>query len=339
MTLEELQQAAAGGGGEFSVLAQIERLKEGRTQSDRPFFDLELADATGRVKLKIWGDTPAFDFLSTVRSGEAICLSGKFFTNDYGLNVSGPAARVLEAGEREALFAGSEEMRRVLEADWALLLESCGEMTEIRLRRVCLLALEKFEKKWRRAAAARAHHHARRGGLLQHTAQMMRCARALAPLYGEVHGDLVRAGVLFHDIGKLWENDVVEEGFASPYSRTGEMLGHISIGIELANQLWKEARDAHPDDYAAPGSDLVRDHLLHLIASHHGQKEYGAPVTPRTPEAWMLHQIDNLDAKVEMLRCAYREKEELAPGVFEPRRPLEGTPILPLKEALARAGG
>ncbi len=75
---------------------------------------------------------------------------------------------------------------------------------------------------------------------------------------------------------------------------------------------------------------MVREHLLHLIASHHGQKEYGAPVTPRTPEAWMLHHIDNIDAHLEMLAQTYAEKSQSHPGIYDYRRPLEGRAVAPL---------
>ena len=81
----------------------------------------------------------------------------------------------------------------------------------------------------------------------------------------------------------------------------------------------------------------MREHLLHLIASHHGLKEYGAPVTPRTPEAWMLHHIDNIDAHLEMLNMTYAEKGQLAPGIYDHRRPLEGRAVHPLAKYVPKS--
>jgi 3'-5' exoribonuclease len=146
-----------------------------------------------------------------------------------------------------------------------------------------------------------------------------------------VNWDLVMAGILFHDCGKLWELDYPAQGFASPMTTMGELLGHISIGIELVNKLWR-GLEASPEftEPAEPPRETVREHLLHLIASHHGLKEYGAPVTPRTPEAWMLHHIDNIDAHLEMLAQTYAEKAQMAPGIYEYRRPLEGRAVAPL---------
>jgi len=336
LTLSELIDKAAGTAElEESVRVQIDQIREGRTQSDKPFFDLEVVDSSSRARFKIWSDTPAFAICEKSAAGDCFVLSGRFFSNAYGLNVNRPSLQTLAASELEEFFAGSTEQCRLHQENWDYLLSVFSGLLEKRLRALGLLALNGHEKKWRRAAAARSFHHARRGGLLEHTAQMLRCAQALAPLYAEVSPDLLYCGVLFHDVGKLWENDYPEHGFVSKPGRTGELLGHIAIGIEVANKCWTQAREQHPDLFAEnvqPPSDLLRDHLLHLIASHHGTREFGSPVTPRTPEAWLLHHIDNIDAKIEMLRCTYREKEEVAPGLFEARRPLEGYAARPLSE-------
>jgi 3'-5' exoribonuclease len=162
---------------------------------------------------------------------------------------------------------------------------------------------------------------------------MLRVARALAPLYPEVDADLLSAGVIFHDIGKLWENDTGEKGFGSLPSRRGELLGHISLGLEVANALWREGEGTEGKSWEnlSPASEELRDHLLHLIASHHGTKEFGSPVAPKTPEAFLLHHIDNIDAKLEMFRRGYSTSAELAPGIFERVRPLPQNLIEPLR--------
>ena len=148
--------------------------------------------------------------------------------------------------------------------------------------------------------------------------------------------DLLYCGVLFHDVGKLWENDYPERGFTTQPTRKGELIGHITTGVEVVNKLWHEAAQKDPAVFAAdvkPAPDLVRDHLLHLIVSHHGELEFGSPVVPKTPEGWLLHHIDNIDAKIEMLRGAYAEKEEVIPGLIEAKRPMGGLIALPLSRA------
>lgn len=333
-TLEDLQKNE-NNEAEIEVWVQIQAIKENQTKNGKPYFDLEIADGSSRKTLKIWSDSSAFEFLQSAENSSTVALKGKFSVNDYGLNVAQPSLRFLTLEECENLFAGSNETKQKSAADWAFFRETFENLAEPRLRAVTVLALNRYEKRWHRAAAARSHHHARRGGLLEHTSQMLRCAKALAPLYPEVTPDLLFAGVLFHDIGKLWENDYEESGFTAPISRLGEMVGHISLGVEIVNSLWRECREQQPELFA--DSEIVREHLLHLIVSHHGLREYGSPITPRTPEAWILHHIDNIDAKIEMLRCAYVEKEELAPGVFDVRRPLEGYAIAPLSTVLNKS--
>jgi 3'-5' exoribonuclease len=168
---------------------------------------------------------------------------------------------------------------------------------------------------------------------VEHVAQMMRCAVALAGLYPQLNRDLMIAGVLFHDCGKLWENVYAESGFTMPYNLTAEMLGHIPLGLELVNKLWRDLlEDPAAAEWTAlePASEIVRLHLLHLIAAHHGSLEFGSPVLPKTPEAVALHHVDNIDAKLEMFRRGYASSKELAPGIFEKFSPWPVNIVAPL---------
>ena len=122
-----------------------------------------------------------------------------------------------------------------------------------------------------------------------------------------------------------------------PYSEAGELLGHIPLGIELFNNLWKRIMalpEAESWKTLDPASPDVRMHLLHLIASHHGELAFGSPVFPKTPEAVALHYIDNLDAKLEMFRGAYETSEALAPKVLQRKAPLPANVVLPLPSVL-----
>jgi 3'-5' exoribonuclease len=79
-----------------------------------------------------------------------------------------------------------------------------------------------------------------------------------------------------------------------------------------------------------PDSELVRLHLIHLVAAHHGEKQLGSPVEPKTPEAMALHLIDNLDAKLEMMSNAYQVGKRLGQDVIERVRPLPTNVVTPL---------
>ncbi len=180
-------------------------------------------------------------------------LDGSFWRNQYGLNVDRMRVRWLEKQEAVDLFAGTPERRAALERDWPTSLLWSRRSSDPRLRLLCQTYLQEYGEKFRRAAAARDYHHARRGGLLEHTAQMMRAGAALGPVYPGLNWDLVRAGLLFHDCGKLWEMDYQPQGFVSPMTTIGELLGHITIGIELVNKLWR-GLESNPEFSAVPPS-------------------------------------------------------------------------------------
>ena len=207
------------------------------------------------------------------------------------------------------------------------ILATTKRISDPRLRSLGEMFLKEWGERFRRTAAARSYHHARRGGLVEHTAQMMRLAGAIAPLYPPLNLDLLIAGILFHDSGKLWENQLPETGFTMGYDERGELIGHISIGLELVNSLWRNLQT--PENLAAwndlvPASEDVRLHLLHLIGAHHGEMQFGSPVYPKTPEAMALHYIDNLDARLEMFFAGYLDSEAARRAHFRSRPSVAG---------------
>ncbi|MBS0657189.1 MAG: HD domain-containing protein [Verrucomicrobia bacterium] len=304
------------------------------TREGKPYYDLEFSDASGRDLLRIWNNAPFFLDCGELQARDWVELAGEFVPKPgYGLEPRALAVRPLSASEVEAALAGTADRAGRLEADFALLQGTLGSLSDPRLRALCLLFLDRHGPRFRRASAARMNHHARRGGLLEHTTQMMRAAVALCGVYPHLRRDLLLAGVLFHDCGKMWENPTPERSTSIEVTTTGELLGHIMIGCELLNKLWSELRDG-PSFQAweglQPRSEDVRQHLLHLIVSHHGELAFGSPVLPKTPEAFALHYIDSLDARLEMLTGAYAQAPQVAPGVFERVRPLGSNLIRPL---------
>ncbi len=137
-----------------------------------------------------------------------------------------------------------------------------------------------------RTPAAREVHHAYIGGLLEHTLNIARMAEAFSAR-ARVNRDLLLIGALLHDVGKTEE---LEARFSIEYTDRGKLLGHLYIGAEMV----KTRADALPN-FPPEKRNLVQ----HLILSHHGRYEYGSPVLPKIPEAFALHHLDNLDAKVE----------------------------------------
>lgn len=334
-TIATLKRAALDASRvESEVHGQVDALVRKETRDGKPFYEIILADAESRLTLRAWSDAPAFSFCETLGAGAFLAVSGEFSqSNNHGLDAKRWTARHLDENERSLLLEGPAALRSAQAADFASIEATVASLADPRLRRVSQMFLAEFGDRFRRAAAARGNHHARRGGLVEHTAQMMRSAGAICTAYPTLHRDLLLTGVLFHDSGKLWENQLPPDGFTMPFDERGELLGHIAIGIEVINVLWRKllsTEEAAAWKSVLPSSEDVRLHLLHLVAAHHGELQFGSPVPPKTPEAWALHYIDNFDARLEMLTNAYANAKRLAPRIRERAWPLPGNLVVPL---------
>lgn len=160
-----------------------------------------------------------------------------------------------------------------------------------------------FRRRYEQCPGAVHGHHAALGGLLKHTTEVAAIARTVARACG-ADLDLVLAGVLLHDIGKLetYRWDGVFE-----FTDVGRLLGHVVLGA-----LMLERRLAEPTE--PPCTPLERDLLLHLILAHHGKLEFGSPVTPMTLEAEVLHWADNASAKTASLAEALADAGNFPAG-------------------------
>src|SRR5213075_1431425 len=306
---------------------QVESAAARATREGKPYCEISIADACDRMMLRVWDNHPDYKSCSALQDGDFIEIDGEFAQHQqFGLEAKSWKSRSLTSDEIANLLAGPPELRAKQSSDSAFIIQAVAAISDPRLRGICELFLKDFGERFRRTAAARNYHHARRGGLVEHTAQMMRVAKEIAPLYPELNLDLLLTGILFHDSGKLWENALPENGFVMSYDELGELMGHISIGLELVNALWRRlsVENAEAWKNLSPASEDVRMHLLHLIGAHHGEPEFGSPVSPKTPEAMALHYIDNLDARLEMFAAGYTTAKPLAARIFDRVRPLPG---------------
>ena len=333
-SISTLKAAAADDRVEARVPGQIDSLARKQTRDGKPFFELTLADAEAKLTLRAWSDSPAFSLCEKLAPGEFVEVTGEFaHSAAYGVESKRWTCAPLSEPGRDALLAGPAALRERQSADFDSIHAIVSGLADPRFHALAEIFLAEFGDRFRRTAAARQNHHARRGGLVEHVAQMMRSADAIAGVYPALNRDLLLTAVLFHDAGKLWENSLPADGFVMPFDERGEMLGHITIGIELVNTLWRKVL-ANPDAASwsglLPASEDARLHLLHLVAAHHGELQFGSPVVPKTPEAWALHYVDNLDAKLEMFAAGYTAARHLAPRIQERVWPLPGHLVTPL---------
>ena len=132
-------------------------------------------------------------------------------------------------------------------------------------------------------------HHAYIGGLLQHSVNVTRLAVAMADALGGMDKDLIIAGALLHDIGKIRE---ISAGMGFPYTNEGRLLGHIAMGVLMVQH--------EADVLKMPASTL--EQLMHILLSHHGDRENGSPVECETKEAFVVHYADELDATINQFK-------------------------------------
>lgn len=331
-TLAEIKTEAQNSPLEAVVHVQLEAAVVKTARNGKPFAELRLQDGSDKLTLRIFDDNPTFTEVPALTDGVFLAVNGVFFRNgDFGIDVRKLSLRLLEDEERNALLGGSAEVREKQARDLEDIRSLAATIVDPRLHTIAQLFLNEFSERFTRSAGARFVHHARRGGLLEHTAQMLRTAVAVAAAYPVLNRDLLLAGTLLHDIGKMWENHIPPDSFVMPVDERGELLGHISIGFELVNTLWRKMQ-ANFEDWKSlePPTEQVRAHLLHLIASHHGTHEFGSPVLPKTPEAVALNAIDNLDARLEIFFQGYSTQPLVAPRIHDKVRILNHYLVKPL---------
>jgi 3'-5' exoribonuclease len=271
-------------------------------KNGKPYMTIKLVDRTGEVEGRVWDRVDEFAAL---------------FEKDDFIKVQGKASVYLGKMQLVIQELGSVEESRVDLADFlpvserdpaemvAELRERIATMQDPHLRQLmeAFVEDESFLRRYSTAPAAKAMHHVYLGGLLEHSLSVAALADDVCRRYPDIHRDLLIAGALLHDIGKVAELSY-ERTF--DYTDEGKLLGHIVMGTEMVEE---KIRDL-------PGFPRETAVLLkHLLLSHHGQYEYGSPKRPKTLEAVILNFIDDLDAKINGVRT-HIEKEPENPSAW-----------------------
>jgi 3'-5' exoribonuclease len=156
---------------------------------------------------------------------------------------------------------------------------------------------------FKKAPAAVNLHHAYLGGLLEHTLNLMELALLFAPRYPQINSDILMTGAFLHDIGKTRE---LAWDISLKYTDPGQLLGHLVMGAMMVEEKAAGAQR----DLGEPFPVETMQMLQHMIISHHGEYEYGAAKLPMTAEALVLHHLDNLDAKMDMVKRQFNETDD-----------------------------
>jgi 3'-5' exoribonuclease len=265
----------------------IHSLNVGRTRNDAPFLKLHLTDCYGSVEARMWEGVESV--VDVLRPGMYVGVRGRLerYQAERQLRVEEIAPLRVELDDLVLFLPRSARGAEHMDAELSAAIASIGDAGLRTLLHVLLGADTDTGHAFRLAPAAKQNHHAYLGGLLEHTLSVVRVCDLLVGHYGPaIDRDLLIAGALLHDIGKVREIGA-RAGF--PYTDEGKLLGHILIGLQMVS-------DAADSVATLPPSRLLL--LQHLIASHQGRYEWQSPREPRTLEAIVLHYADDLDAKL-----------------------------------------
>ncbi|MDI6816886.1 MAG: HD domain-containing protein [Actinomycetota bacterium] len=276
------------GGEHVDACFVVHRKEKKLTKAGSAYADIVLGNKTGTIGAKIWSVPDAtydsFDVGSIVKVTGVIEL----YQQKPQLKISSLESVVDSEIDYSDFIPATSADTDALRAE---LLEIVGSMKNPQLRR---LLQEIFDDgilaEFTKAPAAKGFHHAYLGGLLEHSVGVARLSDRIAELYqGKVNRDLLVAGALVHDIGKLREFSYAQ---LIDYSTVGRLIGHHVLGYEIINERAGRLGDID--------AEIVLQ-LGHLILSHHGSYENQSPRKPKTIEALLLHLCDDADAKINAL--------------------------------------
>jgi 3'-5' exoribonuclease len=297
---------------DFAQLAEGDRVQhelivrsreEKTTKAGDPYALLQLGNATGQISANVWKEQlPAIE---GVKAGSVVQVIGtvKSFQGRRQLELTAPVRVIASSAVNVEDFL--PRVRVDTERLWETVDKWRSEMKSSQLRAAVDLffADDEFRRRFERAPGAPRGHHAQLGGLLLHVVEVATIARASAKAM-RADVDLVTAGALLHDIGKVEAYAIAAGGF--DYTSAGFLVQHVVLGSLMLERRLR----ALPDGTLSEAQELE---LHHFIQSHHGIPEHGAAVRPMTVEAELVHWADQSSANANNFNDAV-EDPELFPG-------------------------
>lgn len=288
-------------GEQVDVLLLIKSATRGIASNGKPFLTLMLQDQSGEIEAKLW-DVSKED--EQQYAAEKIVKAVGDIQNYKGrIQLKLKQIRLTQPHEAPDISDFVERAPLTKEVMMEKITQFVFEMRNPNLQRITRHLLKKYQAAFLEYPAATKNHHEFVSGLAYHVVSMLDLAKAIASLYPSLDKDLLYAGVILHDLGKVIE---LSGPISTSYTVEGNLLGHISI---MVSEISKAA-----DELNIEGEEVVI--LQHIVLSHHGKGEWGSPKPPMVREAEILHYIDNLDAKMNMMdRALSRTK----PGEYTER--------------------
>lgn len=288
-------------GEQVELYFLIKSSTRGIASNGKPFLTVILQDKTGDIEAKLWDVSPEDEETYAAEkivkvAGEVMNYRGRNQLKVRNIRPAQPQDGVRVSDFLEVAPLSREEMVEYIT-------QSIFEMKNSNIQRLTRHLLNKYQSEFLEYPAATKNHHEFVSGLAYHVVSMLKLAKTFADLYPSLNRDLLYSGVILHDLGKVFE---LSGPVSTTYTVQGNLLGHISI---MVNEIGKTA-----EELGIEGEEVML--LQHMVLSHHGKEEWGSPKKPLIKEAEMLHLIDNVDAKMNMLD---RALDKTKPGEFTER--------------------
>ncbi len=274
-----------------------------QTRQGNSFLTLTLGDRTGTVEARVWDRVE--EISTQFKEGDIVTITGQASTYRNQIQIQINELKQNKSPVDPAIFQESTSKDITQMLSELLKLANRIKNRHLRILIESFMADHQFISQFKKAPAAKNFHHSYLGGLLEHTLSVSQMAIIVAEHYPDLDGDLLLSGAILHDIGKI---DELNFELNIEYSDKGRLLGHIVLGVLMVEEKLKILKD-FPSELAL----LLR----HLILSHHGEFDFGSPKRPKFLEAFALHLIDDMDAKINGLsRLLKDDKQEGSWTVF-----------------------
>ena len=260
------------------------------------YMALTLGDRTGQIESRMWENFA--ESAAGFEQGDVVKVRAEVCRYNGRLQLNLEKLRLAAADEVE-LADYVPHTQKDVEELWSTLVRTVDSFSDLSLQALLRSFFDDpvFAAAFREAPAAKSLHHAWLGGLLEHVVSLVGICELAARHYPEINRDLLLTGAILHDIGKLEE---LRWGTSFDYTLQGQLVGHITLGIAMIEKKLA----------ALPGfPPALRILVEHMVLSHHGKLEFGSPKLPMIPEAVLLHYLDDLDAKMHMMRSEFARHE------------------------------
>ncbi|WEG73718.1 3'-5' exoribonuclease YhaM family protein [Vagococcus intermedius] len=287
----------------FEMFVLVKQADVRMAKNGKKFIAFTFQDTSGSIDGKFWDASE--EEIKRFVAGSVVMLGGK-----REVYQSNPQIKILHlrlATEEEpnspSLYMEKAPIQR--EEMMEEINQTIFDITNANWNRIVRHLLTQYQTEFFEFPAAKRNHHAFAGGLAYHTVSMLRIAKSICKEYPELNPALLYSGVILHDLGKVIE---LSGPISTEYTLAGNLVGHIVLVNE---EITKACQTLKIDDHS---EDVLV--LKHVILAHHGLLEYGSPVRPKILEAEVLHQIDNLDASIQMMLGSLKQIE---PGDYTER--------------------